>query len=69
MTLFRSRGEFGKARHGDEQFQCRLWCSVRRTHFSQLFAPATQFAGCSKAQPYCLALENSPLDHSYHVRH
>jgi hypothetical protein len=30
--------------------------------FSQGFAPQTQFAGRSKAQANCLALEGSPLD-------
>jgi hypothetical protein len=33
MTLCRSRGEPGGARHRDEQFQCRLRCSVRRSCF------------------------------------
>jgi hypothetical protein len=62
MTLCRSRGEFRGARHRDEQFQCRLWCSARRSPFSQALAPETQFAGRSKAQTHCLALEGSPLD-------
>ncbi len=62
MTLCRSRGEIGRARHRDEQFQCRLWCFDRRSLFPQAFAPETQFAGGAKAQTYCLALEGSPLD-------
>ena len=62
MTLCRSRGEIGRARHRDEEFQCRLWCSGRRSLFSQAFALATQFAGRAKAQTHCLALESSPLD-------
>jgi len=33
--------------------------------YSQAFAPATQFAGCSKTPAYRLALEPSPFDHSY----
>jgi hypothetical protein len=37
----------------------------RRLHFSQAFAPETQFAGRSKAQTHCLALEGSPLDRSH----
>jgi hypothetical protein len=62
MTLSRPRGELGGARHRDEQFQCFLWCLARRSPFSQTFAPQTQFAGHSKAQTHCLALEGSPLD-------
>jgi hypothetical protein len=65
MTLCRSRGEPGTARHGGEQVQCRVWCSARRLPFSQAFAAKTQFAGRSKAQAYCLALEGSPLDRSH----
>ena len=62
MTLCRSRGEIGGARRRDEQFQCRLWCSARRSPFSQAFGLEPQFAGRSKAQTHCLALEGSPLD-------
>jgi hypothetical protein len=62
MTRCRSRGEIGGARHGDEQFQCRLWCSERRSRFAQAFAPETQLAGRAKAQTHGLALEGSPLD-------
>jgi hypothetical protein len=62
MTLCRSRGEAGGARHRDEQFQCRLWCLPRRSPLSQAFAPETQFAGRSKTQTHCLAPEGSPLD-------
>ena len=50
MTLCRSRGEPGRARHGDEQVQYRVWCSARRLPFSQAFAPQTQFAGLSAAE-------------------
>ena len=70
MTLCRSRGEIGRARHrpvlsaaeGHEEFQCRLSCSGRRSLFSQPFALATLFAGRPEAQTHCLALESSPLD-------
>ncbi len=65
MTRCRARGEIGKARRRDEQPQCRFGCSVRRLLFSQVFAPATQFAGRSESQGYCLALESSPLARSY----
>jgi hypothetical protein len=64
MTLCRSRGEPGRARHRGEQVQCRLWCSARCSPFSQAFAPETQFAGRSKAQAHCLAPEGSPLNRS-----
>jgi hypothetical protein len=40
-------------RHRDEQLQCRLWCLTGRSHFSQVFAPQTQFAGRSKTQAHC----------------
>lgn len=33
MTWYRSRGEPGRARHGSDKFQRRLWCSVRRPRF------------------------------------
>ena len=62
MTLYRSRGEPGEARHGGEWSQSRVWCLVWRSHSSQAFAPQTQFAGRSKARAHCLALEGSPLD-------
>jgi hypothetical protein len=65
MTLRRSRGELGGARHRDEQFQCRLGCLARRSRFSRAFAPQIQFAGRSRAQTYCLAPEGSPLDRSH----
>ena len=65
MTLCRSRGEPGRARHESEQVQCRVWCLARRLPFSQVFAPETQFAGHSKAQTYCLALEGALLDRSH----
>jgi hypothetical protein len=60
MTLCRSRGGPGRARHGGEQVQCRV--SARRLPFSQAFAAQTQFANRSKVQDHCLALEGSPLD-------
>jgi hypothetical protein len=66
MTLCRSRGEPGRAIHGGEKLQCPVWCSARRWPFSQAFAPQTQFAGRSKAQAHCLALEGSPFDR-FHV--
>ncbi len=62
MTLCRSRGESGKARHRGEQVQCRGWCSAWRLLFSQGFASESQLAGRSKEQACCLALEDSPLD-------
>ncbi len=65
MTLSRSKGEPGGARHRDEQFQCLLGCSARRSPFSRTFAAQTQFAGRYKAQAHCLALEGSPLDRLY----
>jgi hypothetical protein len=66
MTRCRSRGEPGRARHRGEQVQFRVWRSARRLPFSQAFAPENQFAGRSKAQAHCLALEGSPLDR-FHV--
>jgi hypothetical protein len=65
MTLCRSRREFERVRHRSEQVQCRVWSSARRLPCSQVFAPATWFAGRSKAQDHCLALESSRLDHRY----
>jgi hypothetical protein len=62
MTLCRSRGGPGRARHGGEQVQCRLLCLARRLTCSQAFAAQTQFANRSKVQDHCLALEGSPLD-------
>ena len=41
-------------RHRAEKFQCRGWDSSRRSHFSQLFAAETQFAGRYKPQAHCL---------------
>ena len=65
MTLYRSRGEPGGARHRDKQLQRLLGCLARRSTFSQSFAPETQFTGGSKAEAYCLALEGSHLDRSH----
>jgi hypothetical protein len=65
MTLCRSRGEPGRARHGGEQVQCGLWCSARCLPSSQEFTPETQFAGRSEAQAHCLDPEGSPLDRSH----
>jgi hypothetical protein len=65
MTVCRSRGEPGGASHRDEKLQCLLWCSARRSRFSQVFAIQTQFAGRSMAEAHCLALEGSPLDRPY----
>jgi hypothetical protein len=65
MTLCRSRGEPGGARHKVEQRRCLLWCLARRSRFSQAFAPQGKFAGRSKVQAHCLALEGSPLDRSH----
>ena len=62
MTLCRSRGEIGGARHRDEQFQAVFGARIVARVFSQAFAPETQFAGRAKAQTHCLALEGSPLD-------
>ena len=42
MTLCRSRGEAGRARHGGEQVQCGVWCSARCLPSSQGFAPKTE---------------------------
>jgi hypothetical protein len=64
MTLCRSRGEFGRARHRDDSFNAVFGARFSARLFSQAFAPATQFTGCSKVQAHCLALERSPLDHS-----
>jgi hypothetical protein len=65
----RSRGERerGGAKHKDKPLQCLLWCSARRSPFSHTFAPESQFAGHSKAQAHCLALEGSLLDRPYAV--
>jgi hypothetical protein len=65
MTLCQSRGEPGSARHRVEQFQYRLWCMARRSRVSQAYAPQTQFAGRSKPQVHCLALEGSPLERAH----
>src|SRR5438093_5635019 len=35
---------------------------ARRSHFSQAFAPHTQFAGTPRHRPVAFALEGSPLD-------
>ncbi len=65
MTRCASRGEFGRARHRDEQLQCCVWRMARRSRFSQAFAAQTQFEGCSKVEAHCLALEGSPFDRTY----
>ena len=62
MTLRRSRGERGRARHGEYSFNAVFGAWLVARLFSQAFAAATQFAGRSKVQTYCLALEGSPLD-------
>jgi len=38
VTLCRSRGEFGRARHLSKQFQCRVWCSAVCLPSSQAFS-------------------------------
>jgi hypothetical protein len=67
MTLRRSRCERGGVRHRDQQLQRFLWCLVRRSHFSQAFAPETQFAGRSEPETHCLTPEGSRLDRSHAV--
>jgi hypothetical protein len=42
-----------------------LGARLCRSLFSQAFTPETRFAGRSKGQVYCLALEGSPLDRCY----
>ena len=55
-----------KSEARSELFQWRVWCLVRAACFScQAFAPAIQFAGRSKEQAHCLALESLPLDRRY----
>ena len=65
MTRCPLRGELGRARHRDEQLQCCVWRMARRTRFSHAFVAQTQFAGCSKVEAHCLALEGLPLDRAY----
>lgn len=49
MTRYRSTGE-GRARHRDEQFQHRVWCSVRRSRFASEVRSSNSVCGPLQAR-------------------
>jgi hypothetical protein len=55
------RASLEERKHRGEQLQCRLWCSARRSHFSQACASESPFAGPSKVQAYCLRSGGLPF--------
>ena len=53
MTCVDQGVSLEERKHRDKELQCLLWCLARRSHFSQAFAPETQFAGRSNAPAHC----------------
>ena len=62
MAVCRSRGEPGGERHIANSFNALFGARLGARPFYHGFAPKLQFAGRSKPEAHCLALQGSPLD-------